>query len=150
MQPTNKPYSTPMQRDQVESAFPNPSAGLGVIPKEILPTTPWNQKPSWLTYAAAGPLEELFGPLLTVILISQDVRATPRSGVHLYFPTLTPTLLSSASIGWIYAQWRAAPLGHQIIHCHADPGKLPPSSRQAPATQPSQQNPPPKGAHDLP
>ena len=100
-----------------------------------------------LTCAPAGPVEELPGPSLSVVLVAQDVGTAPGPGVSLHLRALAPTLPGAADVGGVGAQRRAAFLGLQAAHRHADPGELRPGPRRERTAQTAEQKPPPKGAH---
>ena len=100
-----------------------------------------------LTCAPAGPVEELPGPSLSVVLVAQDVGTAPGPGVGLHLRALAPALPGAADVGGVGAQRRAAFLGLQAAHRHADPGELRPGPRRERTAQTTEQKPPPKGAH---
>lgn len=100
-----------------------------------------------LTCAPAGLVEELPGPSLAVVLVAQDVRTAPGPGVGLHLRALAPALPGAADVGGVGAQRRAAFLGLQAAHRHADPGKLRPGPRRERTAQTAEQKPPPKRAH---
>lgn len=103
--------------------------------------------PSVLTCAFASPVEEFSWPLLTVILVSKDVRAAPGPGVCLHLGALAATVLKAAYVVRLGAQGRTAFFVQHAIQGHADPGKLSPSSEQNSAAQATQQKPPSHEAH---
>lgn len=100
-----------------------------------------------LTCAPAGPIKEFPWPPFSVIQVSQDVGTTPGPGVSGHLSTLAPALLRATDIGRLRSQRRAALLGQQAVHGHADPGELRPGSRQDSTGQATEHQPPPKGAH---
>lgn len=102
---------------------------------------------SKVSCALAGPIEELPWPPFSVILVSQDVGTTPGPGVCLHLRALASARLRAADVARLRTQRRAALLRHEVVHGHADPGKLRPDPRQDSTAQATEQKPPSKGAH---
>ena len=100
-----------------------------------------------LTCAPAGPVKELPWPPLAVILVPQDIRAAPGPRVSLHLCAPAPALQRAADVGGLGAQRRAALLGLQAAHRHADPGELRLCPRPECTAQAAEQKPPPKRDH---
>lgn len=100
-----------------------------------------------LTCAVAGPVEELPWPPLAVVLVPQGVRPAPGPGVGPRLRAPAAALLRAADVCRLRTQGRAALLGHQAGHRHADPGELRPGPGREPAAQAAEQKRPPKRAH---
>lgn len=156
--PRHQPYSIPCLRWTNLVCFSKPSLSISRVP-----SLPWKglfsqracptqlgacaRLPAFLTCAPAGPVEELPWPPLSVVLVAQDVRTAPGPGVDLHLRALAPALPRAADVGRVGAQRRAALLGLQAAHRHADPGELRPHPRRERTAQAAEQKPPSKGAH---